>query len=258
MPSSNRIIRGLEAAELPSWKVDLIGKHYASPVDRVMSEINRQVKTLPAEAPPPTPEMLALMEWEDALKRREAQLELLERDTLKQAEERGLQNGYEAGWNTAHQERVALIQATQSIEEEFERFKTGLADKLLDLAVLVSKKVLADTMNAQPEQAALLLNQVLETMQLHGKAISLKAHPDTLRTIQAQYGDQQALGNIRLIEDSGQLPGGFVLQHPEGEVDGTLQTRWLRAIETLGRNQPLQADDLEPPADKPADQGTPE
>lgn len=245
MRSSNRIIRGLDAAELPNWSVELIGSRYENPVDRMMAEINRHQTESSAPAPAPTAEELRLKEWEQALARREKQLEELEKDTLKQAEERGQQLGYEAGWNAAHNERVVLVQAASTMEAEFERFKSELSEKLLDLAVLVSKKVIGDTLALHPEQAAELLNQVLESMQLHGKAVSLRAHPNTIRVLEAQFGDQQMLGNLRLIEDPTQLQGGFLLQHPEGEVDATLQTRWLRAIEALGRNNPLSPEDTE-------------
>ncbi len=244
MRSSNRIIRGLDAAELPSWSVDLIGDIYQNPVERMMSDADRQKAKNAQPARALSPEEMRLKEWEDALTRREAQLQLLERDTLKEAEEKGQQTGYEAGWNIAHTERVALLQATKSMEDEFERFKLELSDKLLDLAVLVSKKVIADTLTLQPEQAALLLNQVLDSMQLYSKAVTLRAHPNTLRVLEAQFGDQKMLGNIRLMEDPQQLQGGFILQHPEGEVDATLQTRWLRAIESLGKNNPITPDDL--------------
>ena len=245
MRSSNRIIRGLDAAELPNWSVELIGSRYENPVDRMMAEIDRHQKEISVPPPAPTEEELRLKEWEAALARREKQLEELEKDTLKQAEENGQQLGYEAGWNAAHNERVVLVQAATTMEEEFERFKSELSEKLLDLAVLVSKKVIGDTLALHPEQAAQLLNQVLESMQLHGKAVSLRAHPNTIRVLEAQFGDQQMLGNLRMIEDPKQLQGGFLLQHPEGEVDATLQTRWLRAIEALGRNDPLTPEDTE-------------
>jgi len=236
MRSSNRIIRGLDAAELPNWSVELIGSRYENPVDRMMAEINRHQAESSTPPPAPTAEELRLKEWEQALARREKQLEELEKDTLKQAEERGQQLGYEAGWNAAHNERVVLVQAASTMEAEFERFKSELSEKLLDLAVLVSKKVIGDTLALHPEQAAELLNQVLESMQLHSKAVTLRAHPNTIRVLEAQFGDQQMLGNLRMIEDPKQLQGGFLLQHPEGEVDATLQTRWLRAIEALGRS----------------------
>lgn len=245
MRSSNRIIRGLDAAELPNWSVELIGSRYENPVDRMMAEIDRHQKEISVPPPVPTEEELRLKEWEAALARREKQLEELEKDTLKQAEENGQQLGYEAGWNAAHNERVVLVQAATTMEEEFERFKSELSEKLLDLAVLVSKKVIGDTLALHPEQAAQLLNQVLESMQLHGKAVSLRAHPNTIRVLEAQFGDQQMLGNLRMIEDPKQLQGGFLLQHPEGEVDATLQTRWLRAIEALGRDDPLTPEDTE-------------
>jgi flagellar assembly protein FliH len=245
MRSSNRIIRGLDAAELPNWSVELIGSRYENPVDRMMAEINRHQTESSAPPPAPTAEELRLKEWEQALARREKQLEELEKDTLKQAEERGQQLGYEAGWNAAHNERVVLVQAASTMEAEFERFKSELSERLLDLAVLVSKKVIGDTLALHPEQAAELLNQVLESMQLHSKAVTLRAHPNTIRVLEAQFGDQQMLGNLRMIEDPKQLQGGFLLQHPEGEVDATLQTRWLRAIEALGRNNPLSPEDTE-------------
>lgn len=245
MRSSNRIIRGLDAAELPNWSVELIGSRYENPVDRMMAEINRHQAESSTPPPAPTAEELRLKEWEQALVRREKQLDELEKDTLKQAEERGQQLGYEAGWNAAHNERVLLVQAASTMETEFERFKSELSEKLLDLAVLVSKKVIGDTLALHPEQAAELLNQVLEGMQLHSKAVTLRAHPNTIRVLEAQFGDQQMLGNLRMIEDPKQLQGGFLLQHPEGEVDATLQTRWLRAIEALGRNNPLSPEDTE-------------
>ena len=245
MRSSNRIIRGLDAAELPNWSVELIGSRYENPVDRMMAEINRHQTESSAPPPAPTAEELRLKEWEQALARREKQLEELEKDTLKQAEERGQQLGYEAGWNAAHNERVVLVQAASTMEAEFERFKSELSERLLDLAVLVSKKVIGDTLALHPEQAAELMNQVLESMQLHSKAVTLRAHPNTIRVLEAQFGDQQMLGNLRMIEDPKQLQGGFLLQHPEGEVDATLQTRWLRAIEALGRNNPLSPEDTE-------------
>lgn len=245
MRSSNRIIRGLDAAELPNWSVELIGSRYENPVDRMMAEINRHQTESSAPPPAPTAEELRLKEWEQALARREKQLEELEKDTLKQAEERGQQLGYEAGWNAAHNERVVLVQAASTMEAEFERFKSELSEKLLDLAVLVSKKVIGDTLALHPEQAAELLNQVLESMQLHSKTVTLRAHPNTIRVLEAQFGDQQMLGNLRMIEDPKQLQGGFLLQHPEGEVDATLQTRWLRAIEALGRSNPLSPEDTE-------------
>ena len=53
MRSSNRIIRGLDAAELPNWSVELIGSRYENPVDRMMAEIDRHQKE--SSVPPAAP-----------------------------------------------------------------------------------------------------------------------------------------------------------------------------------------------------------
>lgn len=245
MRSSSRIIRGLDAAELPSWSVELIGSRYENPVQRMLSQLEKQEAEKAAEAViEPSEEELRLKAWEQSLHQREAAIEQLEQEAIKRAEELGRQNGYEAGWNAAHTERVALVQAAQTIEEEFTKFKESLSEKLLDLAVMVSKKIVVDTIDLHPEQAAALLGQILESMQLHSKSVTLRAHPSTIRVLEAQFGDQKMMGNLRMLEDPKQLQGGFILQHPEGEVDATLQTRWLHAIESLGKNDPITPDDL--------------
>ncbi|WP_370263510.1 FliH/SctL family protein [Limnobacter sp.] len=244
MPSSNRIIRGPQAAELPSWSVDLIGARYNTPVERTFAEVGHVPGQIKHTPPPMSEAEKRLWDWEQSLKQREAHIEQLEREALQRGHEQGQQSGYEAGWDAAHQERALLVQAAQTLETEFEAFKESLSEKLLELAVLVSKKIVADTVEVQSQQAGLILLQLMDSMQLDSKAITLKANAATIAVLEQQFGDHQMLGNLRMVEDPKQLQGGFVLHHPEGEVDATLQTRWLRAIEALGKNTPLQPGDL--------------
>jgi len=240
--SSKRIIRGEQAQGFRSWDIDLLGGDYAGPVERLMGHLNGTRSKL--QETPPSEQEMRLRQWEAQLAQREAQIEALERETMQKAEEIGQQRGYEAGWDAAHHERVALIQATNSMTEEFERFKTDLGEKILDLAVLVAKKVVGDTVQLHPEQAFAALQDILNSMNLDEKSITLVAHPHTLEVLSAQFGDQRELAGVKLLSDPKQINGGFVLRHPEGEVDATLQSRWLRAIEALDRHIELSEDDL--------------
>ncbi len=239
MPSSKRIIRGPLAAELPGWSVEIIGSQYENAVERMLAEVDHLEH--PGSRPPlPLSEReQSLQNREYALKQREIELKKLEQETLHKAQEEGRQAGYEAGWHAANDERQALLHATQTIELEFDQFKTELADKLLDLAVMVSQKVLADSVRAHRDHAKVLLEQVIESMNLHSKAITVKAHPETCALLKTHYEQDHSLGNLRLIQDPKLIKGGLVLQHNEGEVDCTLETRWQKAIEALGRNTPL-------------------
>ena len=244
MRSSNRIIRGDEAASLPNWSVDLIGSHYDTPAERLLSELSGCKESLPKAQHIQGAQETRLHTWEQNLKQREAEFAQLQQETLKQARETGQQRGYEAGWNAAHQERVQLIHATQSLHDQFESFKKDLSRKILELALLTSKKVIGDTIALHPEQVCAVLEEIVQSMQLESKSVTLRAHPDTAKVLEAQFGDKQMLSNLKIYEDKNQLPGGFILQHPEGEVDATIQTRWLRTIETFGHKDPLAPGDL--------------
>lgn len=243
MPLSNRIIRGDAAKSLPSWDFNAVGPKASNPVDRLYNELGTRQPV--QEQVVLSDEELRLKEWEAALAQREQALVQLEQETLEQALQTGTQRGYEAGWDSAHHERVALVQAAQSIQDEFAAFKGSLSEKILDLAVLVARKVVGDTVRLNDEASANALREVLGSMDLSGKSVSLLAHPQTLQVLQAQMGDQGELAGIRLKSDPSQLQGGFVLQHPEGAVNASMESRWERAIETLGRQTAIRAEDFE-------------
>jgi flagellar assembly protein FliH len=241
MRSSSRIIRGEEAQRLESWSVDSIGSSFDNKVDRLLEELAGELLKRPIVPPPLTEAEQALNDREQALNEREAALTLLEQKTLHKAEEMGQQRGYEAGWNAAHQERIALEQAATSLTEQFETFKNGLSTKLLDLAIAISRKVIADTLELHPEAAAIALKELINSMQLDTTAIVLRAHPQTVRLLEAQLGNMKDLAHMRILEDKNQLQGGFILQHPEGEIDASVESRWLRTIEALGKKTPLES-----------------
>lgn len=240
MHSSNRIIRGEEAKKLASWSIDSVGSKFDNKVDRLLSELAGALNKQPHQTAPRNATEQALFDREQALNQRENELRQLEQKTLQKAEEMGQQRGYETGWNAAHQERVALIQAANSVTEQFESFKKGLSEKILELAIAVSQKVVGDTLVQHPEVACVALKETLNSMQLDSKHLVLRAHPQTVKLLEAQLGDMKELANIRVLEDTTQLQGGFILQHPEGEIDATIQSRWLRTIEALGKNTPLE------------------
>lgn len=238
MPLSDRIIRGEAAKKLTNLEFGTVGHKANNPVERLYSELGTLFPTEPKPIPLTEAEQ-RLQDWENRLKAREQAIDELERKTLEQATETGQQRGYEAGWDAAHHERTVLIQAASSLHDEFKKFQENLGDKVLDLACLVAEKILGDSVEQNLSQAAAGLQEVMHSMALKPENLTLLAHPQTLEALKAQFGDQSELSNIKLRADSNLMSGGFVLQHPEGEVDATIETRWARTIEALGRKTPL-------------------
>jgi flagellar assembly protein FliH len=247
MPSSNhRIIRGDQAKQYQSWRVSTLGPQYESRVDRLLTEISRdhpQQEIIP-KPHEPTEAEIQLQNWTMELKEREAQLAALEEEAVQRGFAHGQKIGYETGHQEAQQERELLLHAAESLDREFEQFKHQLSEKLLDIALLTSKKILADTLALHPENAALLLEQIIESMQLHNEAITLRCNNKTKQAIIKQLGQSDTLGKTRFVEDPNQMSQGFILQHPEGEVDVSLKTRWQRLTEALGKDTPLTKEDL--------------
>lgn len=257
MPLSNRIIRNHNNANLPSWQVGSLGQATAAdPIDKILSKAHGTTQGSPAPKKPLTEQEQALHDWEQRLLAREQAIAELERQTVAQAEQTGQQRGYEAGWDAAHHERVALIQAAESVKNEFAAFKRDLADKVLNLGVSVAKRVLGDTVQMQPQQAGLILRQLVQDMRFEPSQLRLKAHPNTLEVLRAQFGDGAELAGITLIETPEVLTGGFVLQHPEGEIDASMETRWARAMDSLSMQAELTEADLHPQGEPELDDDT--
>lgn len=238
MPLSDRIIRGEAAKKLSNVEFTTVGHRANNPVERLYSDLGT---LFPAESKPVelSETEKRLRDWEMHLKQREQAIAELERKTLEQATETGHQRGYEAGWDAAHYERTVLIQVASSLQEQFQKFQTELGDKVLDLACLVAGKILGDSVEQNLSQASAALHEIIHSMALKPDNLTLLAHPQTLEALKAQFGDESELSNIKLRADSNLMTGGFVLQHPEGQVDASMETRWKRTIESLGRKIPL-------------------
>lgn len=261
MPSSDRIIRGAQADEFQQWSVKLLGEAFEGPVDRLLTQISRDRPGLPdlqAKIIPSSPAEEQLSLREQALLARELQLNELEDQARQQGFAQGREQGYEAGWVEAAQERHALSELTTQMAAEFEALKRTLADKVVQLSVMVAKKVLADSLHAHPEHAAVLVQELVEQLALDPQSLTVKANPATLTQLRNHLRDDPAFGALKWSSDPNQLPGGVVLSHPEGAVDASLSTRWGRIMETLGQQEALTAEDLNKATHPPSEQGKPD
>jgi flagellar assembly protein FliH len=239
MPSSKRIIRSLEAKHFQTLQFESIGSPFSNPVERLLGELCQGKNALPlTPAKPLSAEEQKLQSWEEALHQREHNLNKLEQITREAAHTQGLEQGYQEGFSNAQAERQTLAHLAQMMQSEFEQLKNQLAQKILDLAVLATRKVLTDTIEVHPEATLQLLHTVLEQMQLEPKNLTLKAHPNTLHLLQNHFKDNPNWSTLQWHEDPQLQIGGFVLHHAAGAMDATIEKRWHQAMASLGVENP--------------------
>ncbi len=240
MPSSNRILRGNEAASLPKLDFGAMG----NPLAKSMAEPKTHTPTLEELLA----EQASLKQIRQEIEHRAAQVEVVREQAYQEGLERGRQAGYEEGWNQAHLERQTLVRLSTSLKEEITQLQEQMGEQILTLAVNMARRILMDSITADPSGVRPLFSEALDVLGNNLRHIVVYAHPDTLVHLQSQYGDNAELSGIRLVPDPKLALGGFRLAHAEGEYDCTLETRWKNVLAALGRKDPLSAPTDEPNA----------
>lgn len=155
--------------------------------------------------------------------------------------------GYDAGYREgtvaaqanivrAHAAKTAhLAELVNATTREIAQLDTQLADNVLDLAIIIARSIVGESLNVRPE---LLLDTVREALQMLGQARAparLLLHPEDARLVREHLGDQCASGGWIIVEDGAIARGGCRLDSAGGELDATLHTRWQRVLAALGR-----------------------
>lgn len=164
------------------------------------------------------------------------------------ADPRLQREGYDAGYRDgtiaaqadilrAHSaQTLRIAELVNALTRDIAQFDGLLADSVLDLAIILAKRIVGESLNVRPE---LMLNTVREALQLLGQARAparLRLHPEDARLVREHIGDQCADSGWSVVEDESIARGGCRLESAGGELDATLHTRWERVLATLGRS----------------------
>lgn len=159
-----------------------------------------------------------------------------------QGHETGLAEGREKGFHEGLAEGRALAQKQaqqlQALADDCARSLGGLEQEigqaLISLATSIAEQVLRSTLESHPEK---ILDIVGEIVQMHGDSdavLTLRVHPDDHALVHDHLEQDGALKRWRLLADDTLQAGGCRAETALGAIDATLQTRWRRALGTLG------------------------
>lgn len=166
----------------------------------------------------------------------------------------GLTKGEKEGYQSAFQKARAEIEALQS------RLRT-IADRLfdpmskqdevveqfvVDLALGIAKKLVCETISANPEALVNIVREALEALPKGAKNIRIYLNDDDLSLLEGLRNPM--LSEWNLVADAQLSSGSVRLETQESIVDYSLETRIQQYLESVAEpNAPLQEPDLPAP-----------
>jgi flagellar assembly protein FliH len=117
--------------------------------------------------------------------------------------------------------------------------------ELIDLVILISRKIVIRELKIQPEA---IQEIVAAGFKLLADSEDIKLHISPQDHELLQWAPQEAWPpGLEMVPDGTVSPGGFLMKTATGEIDGTLKNRWAMVAQLV--QTMLQADDERETAD---------
>lgn len=149
--------------------------------------------------------------------------------------EAGRSEGYAEGKAVVEAEAARLRTLADNLDQALSDLDTEVAEELLALSIEIARQVLQHTLAAHPEGVVDTVRAALAQIpQTHAQ---IRLHPDDLALVREHLGEHIGHGGHRLIDDHSIARGGCKVEAAGAQIDATLETRWRRVLETLGREK---------------------
>jgi flagellar assembly protein FliH len=219
---------------------------------RKIQDFQLRLFTTPAAEPSRGAESFVLQSFEGNLPKKatlsESELTRMAEQILADAEEQRQyieQQAYEEGFRQGQKDgqevgRRGLEEITQRLEkmlislmEEKEALYQRRERELVDLVLLISKKIVGRELTIQPEAIRDLVAEGFRRL-ADTEHLILRVHPQDYKLL-AQHSRESWPPGLELIRDGTLTPGGFRMETERGELDGTLETRWSNITEAIAK-----------------------
>lgn len=161
-------------------------------------------------------------------------------DDLEQLQAQAHSEGYAAGYQEGKIKALAdaerMKQLVAGLDEAMQQFDQQVANDVLALALEVAKQMLRQALKVKP---GLVLNVVREAMNALPQASHhpvLILNPEDATLVRSFLEADIAHANWKIQEDSRIERGGCRIESANSEIDATIEERWNRATESLGRD----------------------
>jgi flagellar assembly protein FliH len=123
-------------------------------------------------------------------------------------------------------------------EQGVQQVQQRMADAVLQIACTLARQVLRTEIETRPEALVPVVQEALDMLATDARPATVRIHPDTLHGLRGALESAAAGRPVQWVADAAVGVAGCRVESAGASVDGTLQTRWLRAVSRLGVDLP--------------------
>ena len=158
-----------------------------------------------------------------------------ELETLQeQARQEGYDAGYREGLAQGQPESAALLAFSDAFHAEITRLDEAVAAEVASLAMSIAQRVIGVAHHTDPTLVARVAEHALQALPANFDPARIQLNPADLAVVHQHLGEEFAGRRITLSGNPGVTRGGCRVMTSTTDIDGTLESRWLRVAEVLG------------------------
>ncbi|KAF1047631.1 FliH/SctL family protein [Xylophilus sp.] len=132
-----------------------------------------------------------------------------------------------------------LARAAEAVAERLQALEQGMAQEVLQLACEIARQVVRQELSVNPNALQPVVREALGLLVAEGSPATVRLNPQDFEVVEQPLRDEFTVGApggaaIRWQADAAVAPGGCLVEAAGTVVDGSLGSRWRRAVATLG------------------------
>lgn len=151
-----------------------------------------------------------------------------------EAHKAGYAAGYEEGTARARMEALRFHTLTEELEKALKQIDQNVGDNLVSLAVELAEQMVRQSLAIKPDLVLATIREALQQI-FHSHA-TVHLHPEDAALLRRFADEQPSYAGHRIFEDTTISRGGCRVEAGGSQIDATMETRWRRIIENLGRS----------------------
>ncbi|MBP7568360.1 MAG: flagellar assembly protein FliH [Burkholderiaceae bacterium] len=133
-------------------------------------------------------------------------------------------------------QRLALL--LESAERNLHDSQQQVAQGVIEIAAELARQVVRHELSINPNALLPVVREALATLREDSKNATVRLHPKDLEVLEEPLRQEFGNAGVSWVGDASLRPGNCLVEAAGTTVDGTLASRWSRAVAGLGIELP--------------------